>query len=239
MEDVSFKLEVFEGPLDLLLHLISQNKVSLDDIPISLILDQYLAYLEAMSSLNMEVTSEFIVMAAQLILLKSKMLLPVPQTEEEDPRAELARRLAEYKLIKGVSAELTAEQKRVGLLFTKQPEPLPEQEYAYSHSGDELFRAFTALFEREAAPPPQVPPVFREIVGKESESIAAAAKRVLSLLTHTRMTLTDILVSSGDRRSAVVTFIALLELCRESKLEFDDEGFWGAPREQKTEAIEG
>lgn len=236
MEDVSFKLEVFEGPLDLLLHLISQNKVSLDDIPISLILDQYLAYLEAMSSLNMEVTSEFIVMAAQLILLKSKMLLPVPEDPEEDPRAELARRLAEYKLIKGVAAELTAEQKRVGLLFTKQPEPLPEQEYAYSHSGEELLRAFTALFDKDAVPaPPEMPPVFRELVGKESESIAAAAKRVLTLLSHARMTLTDILVSSGDRRGAVVTFIALLELCRESKLEFDDDGLWSP----KTEVLEG
>ncbi|MBR4941482.1 MAG: segregation/condensation protein A [Clostridia bacterium] len=231
MEDVSFKLEVFEGPLDLLLHLISQNKVSLDDIPISLILDQYLAYLEAMSSLNMEVTSEFIVMAAQLILLKSKMLLPVPETEEGDPRAELARRLAEYKLIKGVAAELTSEQKRIGVLFTKQPEPLPEQEYAYEHSPDELFKAFTGLFDKENVKTPEVPPVFREIVGKESESIAAAAKRVLSLLKYTRMTLTDILVGSGDRRSAVVTFIALLELCRESKLTFDDDGFWGAAAE--------
>ncbi|MBQ1223272.1 MAG: segregation/condensation protein A [Oscillospiraceae bacterium] len=229
MEDMSFKLEVFEGPLDLLLHLITQNKVSLDDIPIALILDQYLAYLETLSSLNIEVTSEFIVMAAQLILLKSRMLLPVPETAEEDPRAELARRLAEYKLIKGVAAELTAEQKRVGLLFTKQPEPLPEQEYAYEHSGQELFKAFTALFDKENALPPEIPKVFAEIVGKESESIAAAAKRVILLLKKTKMTLTDILVNSGDRKSAVVTFIALLELCRESKLEFDDDGFWGVP----------
>ncbi|MDD6261515.1 MAG: segregation/condensation protein A [Clostridiales bacterium] len=231
MEDVSFKLEVFEGPLDLLLHLISQNKVSIDDIPISLILDQYLAYLEALSSLNMEVTSEFIVMAAQLILLKSKMLLPVPEEEEEDPRAELARRLAEYKLIKGVSAELAEKSRGVGLLFTKPPEPLPEQEYAYEHSPGELRKAFEELFDREAAPAPEIPPVFRELVGKESESIAAAADRVLSLLKAAKMTLTDILVSSGDRRGAVVTFIALLELCRESKLEFDEDGLLGLPKE--------
>ena len=83
---MTFKLDVFEGPLDLLMHLIAKNKVAIDDIPIALILDQYLSYLETMRSLDIEVTSDFIVMAAQLILIKSRMVLPRPEeTGVEDP----------------------------------------------------------------------------------------------------------------------------------------------------------
>ncbi|MBQ5972844.1 MAG: segregation/condensation protein A [Oscillospiraceae bacterium] len=229
MEDVSFKLKVFEGPLDLLLHLIAQNKVSLDDIPVALILDQYLDYLETLSSLNIEVTSEFIVMAAQLILLKSRMLLPVPEEEAEDPRAELARRLAEYKLIKGAAARLAAGAAAVGILFVKGAEPLPEQEYAYEHDAAELVRAWSEFVDRESRQEPELPPVFRELVGRERDSIEAAGERVICLLKRARMSLTDLLVSAGDRRGAIVTLLALLELCRESKLEFDDDGLWGVP----------
>ena len=92
-----FKLEVFDGPLDLLLHLISKNKVSIYDIPISLILEQYMEYIDDLKKMDLEVSSEFIEMAANLMYIKSKMLLPKPEPEEEDPREELVRRLLEYK----------------------------------------------------------------------------------------------------------------------------------------------
>ena len=98
MEQLSFKLDVFEGPLDLLLHLISKNKVNIYDIPINEITNQYLEAIDEMKKLDLEVSSEFIVMAAQLIYIKSKMLLPAQNDdEEEDPRADLASRLIEYK----------------------------------------------------------------------------------------------------------------------------------------------
>ncbi|MEG1575776.1 MAG: segregation/condensation protein A, partial [Clostridium sp.] len=98
--EISYKLENFEGPLDLLLHLIEKNKVSIYDIPIVLITEQYLAYVSHMEKQDLDVVSDFLVMAATLIAIKSKMLLPADEPEdeeEEDPRAELVRRLLEYK----------------------------------------------------------------------------------------------------------------------------------------------
>ena len=102
MEGLSFKLEVFEGPLDLLLHLIQKNKVSIYDIPIALITDQYFEYMNAMEENDIEVSSEFLVMASRLLYIKSKLLLPVhsEEEEEEDPRQELIQNLAEYKKYK-------------------------------------------------------------------------------------------------------------------------------------------
>lgn len=107
--EISFKLETFEGPLDLLLHLIEKNKVDIYDIPISLITDQYLEYLNEMDKQDAEVTSEFLVMAATLLDIKAKMLLPKPadpEENEEDPRAELVQQLLEYKMYKFMSYEL-------------------------------------------------------------------------------------------------------------------------------------
>lgn len=107
--EISFKLDAFEGPLDLLLHLIEKNKVDIYDIPISLITDQYLEYLSEMDKQDAEVTSEFLVMAATLLDIKAKMLLPKPpdpEENEEDPRAELVEQLLEYKMYKFMSYEL-------------------------------------------------------------------------------------------------------------------------------------
>ena len=87
MSDLNFRLEVFEGPLDLLLSLIAKNKVDIYDIPIALILDQYMEYIEQMRQMDMEIAGEFIVMAAELMLIKSRMLLPRPETEEKDEEA--------------------------------------------------------------------------------------------------------------------------------------------------------
>ena len=108
---IPVKLEVFEGPLDLLLHLIEKNKIDIYDIPIVTITDQYLEYIEAMHSEDIDTLSEFLVMAATLIKIKSKMLLPPDEPEEsmeetEDPRKELVERLLEYKLYKYASLEL-------------------------------------------------------------------------------------------------------------------------------------
>ena len=106
---ISYKLEHFEGPLDLLLHLIEKNKVSIYDIPIVLITEQYLEYVSSMETEDLNVVSEFLVMAATLIDIKSRMLLPVEVNEdgeEEDPRAELMARLLEYKMYKYMAQEL-------------------------------------------------------------------------------------------------------------------------------------
>ena len=104
--DLTFKLDIFEGPLDLLLALIAKNKVNIYDIPIALILDQYLEYIHQMNLFNLEVASEFIVMAAQLMVIKSRLLLPRIDEEEEDPRQELVDLLLEYQRAKKASEVL-------------------------------------------------------------------------------------------------------------------------------------
>lgn len=106
MEAVTYRLEQFEGPLDLLLGLIHKNKVSITDIPISLICDQYMEYINAAQELNMDIASEFIVMASELMLIKSRMLLPKTEEDEEDPRAQLADALLRYQQAKEAAQKL-------------------------------------------------------------------------------------------------------------------------------------
>ena len=106
MENITYKLEAFEGPLDLLLQLIEKNKVKITDIPIALIFEQYMEYLDMMQAMDMEVAGEFIVMASELMLIKSKMLLPKAETETEDPREKLAAMLAEYQRMKQAAGYL-------------------------------------------------------------------------------------------------------------------------------------
>ena len=120
MAGISYKLENFEGPLDLLLHLIEKNKVSIYDIPIVLITEQYLDYVSHMETEDLNVVSEFLVMAATLIDIKSRMLLPAEtneEGEEEDPRAELVQKLLEYKAYKYMSFELKDMQTDAGRAF--------------------------------------------------------------------------------------------------------------------------
>ena len=122
--ELQVKLEVFDGPLDLLLHLIEKNKVDIFDIPIVLITEQYLDYVRKMDTKDMDVMSEFLVMAATLVKIKSKMLLPAEeeeQEEEEDPRQELVERLLEYKMYKYASFELKDRQVDAGKVFFKEP----------------------------------------------------------------------------------------------------------------------
>ena len=128
MDDkLSFKLQTFEGPLDLLLHLIKKNKVSVYDIPIVEITNQYLEYLDKMEQFDLEISSEFLYMASELLYIKSKMLLPKHDEDEEDPRRDLADRLVEYEKIKKAKEKLEKMQYQGYLSFYKPP-TLPEKE---------------------------------------------------------------------------------------------------------------
>jgi len=171
---VTFKLEAFEGPLDLLLHLIVRNKVDIMDIPVAMILDQYLEYLDQMQEMDMEVAGDFILMASQLIFIKTKMLLPDEDTgEEEDPRAELAATLLEYRKIKQAGIWLGTCQAENAGYYSKIPEPQQpvSRRYTYSHSPMDLVKAIHEMTERakQAMPPPLH--MFDEIVEREPEPI--------------------------------------------------------------------
>ena len=131
--DLTVKLQVFEGPLDLLLHLLDKNKVNIYDIPIVEITNQYMEYIRAMKRQDLNVMSEFLVMAATLIDIKSRMLLPVEETEDEeaeDPRAELVAQLLEYKMYKCISYELKDRQLDAQKVMFKEP-TIPEEVSAF------------------------------------------------------------------------------------------------------------
>ena len=133
---IAYKLQVFEGPLDLLLHLIEKNKVDIYDIPIVTITEQYLEYVEQMQERDMDVMSEFLVMAGTLLQIKSKMLLPKEEeeeVEEEDPRAELVRRLLEYKMYKYAALELKDMELDASHNLYKKP-TIPKEVAAYKDS---------------------------------------------------------------------------------------------------------
>ncbi len=153
MEKVLYKLENFEGPLDLLLHLITKNKVSIYDIPIVEITDQYLEAIEGIEEAQLDNTSEFLVLAAQLLLIKSRMLLPKEEVleEEEDPREELARRLLEYQKYKEASQELRKTEFWSRYMFFKESEKIdfPVPPYDKHHETDELINAFNSILQRQ------------------------------------------------------------------------------------------
>lgn len=148
---LSFKLEIFEGPLELLLSLITKNKVNIYDIPIALILEQYMEYLHTMELFNMEIASEFIVMASQLMVIKSRMLLPKLKEDEEDPRQELVDMLLEYQRAKQTAVVLHDREATFGGRFEKPPEKIQNQgksEYKLTHDIKLLQEAYARVYQR-------------------------------------------------------------------------------------------
>ena len=121
-DKIAVKLEVFEGPLELLLHLLKKNKVSILDIPIVKITGQFIAYLEECKKFDIELSSDFLVMASELLLIKSKMLLPKPEEEKEDPRQDLVDRLLQYERMKKLSEFLKENEFATRYNFFKEPD---------------------------------------------------------------------------------------------------------------------
>ena len=157
----SVKLDVFEGPLELLLHLLKKNKVSIYDIPIVKITEQYFDYMNTLKEFDIEYSSEFVVIAAELLYIKSKMLLPKREEEDtDDPRADLAKRLADYQRMKAVSEILKEKEFSDYYNFYKEPEVLPKREADYSDQSfeiDVLFGAFLAVLDRNERKAPPLP----------------------------------------------------------------------------------
>ncbi len=214
-------LPVFEGPLDLLLHLIKMNRVEITDIPVATICDQFHAYLQLMEELNLDVAGEYIYEAALLIHLKSKMLLPRPPKvegePEEDPRQELVQRLLEYRRLKEIAQSFAeVDRMRMGI-WTRKPQPLPqlpEDEEATVDLGEvSLFDLMGALrqalvrYEKEHPPPLQLT--------LEAFSVRSQFDRLLSILDAGRpFDLVDDLRTRSCRSEAVAAFLAVLELAR-------------------------
>lgn len=218
-EGYSVHLDKFDGPLDLLLHLIRKNELDVCDIPIAVITRQYLDYIKLMKELNLEVAGDFLVMAATLLQIKSRMLLPVDEPEEgeeeeSDPRAELIRRLMEYQQYKEAGMVIGARALLGREVFARSgTDPLLVE--ARSEEGPlevslfELVDAFRALLARIPAEH------FHDVAAAETFSIADCINEILSLLQERETVLFDDLVRDEfTRERVIVTFLALLELCR-------------------------
>lgn len=213
----------FDGPLDVILLLLSKNKIEIQDVSITSILEQYLAYLEEMKRLDMEIASEFIAMASHLMLIKTKMLLSAAEREEAMSEMELLIRSLEerqraeaYEQIRK-AADFLSPRNEIGCnLFTKQPEPLrTDSTYRYQHDKSDLLKAFSAIAERSERKLP--PPIanFQGIVGAEPYPVTKKAAQVLKrLLMRGFEKFRSLFRGSRSRSEIVATFLAVLELCR-------------------------
>lgn len=225
------KLEAFEGPLDLLLHLIEKNKIDIYDIPIVEITDQYLEYIRAMETEDLNVMSEFLVMAATLLDIKCKMLLPREvneEGEEEDPRAELVQKLLEYKMYKYMSFELKDMQVDAGKSYFKGM-TMPEEVEAFRPPVDyeeligdltlaRLHEIFKNVIKRQED---KVDPV-RSTFGKiERDEVNVDEKAVYVedyIRTHRRFSFRDLLEKQHSKMEVIVTFLVVLELMKTGKV---------------------
>lgn len=215
MEELTYRLDQYEGPLDLLLTLIAKNKVSITDIPIAQICDQYLEYIEINQRMDLDVASEFIVMASELMLIKSRMLLPRDEESEEDPRAELVDRLLIYQKAKEAAEELRPLYAEYSGRMAKDVDEIPpERGLPLGLKPELLSRAMNALLIRmRAQEKPQeflTPLVKTKVYRVEDE----ADGLVTRLTDRGEATLFYLLQPAADRGQLLAMFMALLELIK-------------------------
>jgi segregation and condensation protein A len=214
-EIYNIKIPVFEGPLDLLLHLIRENKLDIYDIPIALITHQYLQYIKMMKDLNLDIAGEFLVMAATLIHIKSRMLLPpdeeVPPEEQEDPRRELVEKLLEYQAFKEAALSLRQREDEWTRVFQRASLFDSEEEDAGIYLSDvnlfDLLEAFKKILDTA---PSEV-----ATITKETLTVKDKMSLIMEMLEgQDAIRFEDIFKDGITRSQLIVTFIALLELIR-------------------------
>jgi len=207
---------IFEGPMDLLVHLIKKNELDIYDIPIALITEQYLQYIEWMKALNVEFAGDFLVMAATLAQIKSRMLLPVHADEEgqedEDPRMELTRPLLEYLQMKSAAEQLIERNLLGERTFTRNPD---RDEFLTSSDDEfvriglfELIDAFQKILER-------IPGDHRVDLTAEEISVKDKISQIADILeAKGSITFTELFSDNPDKREVIVTFLAILEMVK-------------------------
>ncbi|MDI6891025.1 MAG: segregation/condensation protein A [Thermodesulfovibrionales bacterium] len=209
----NIKIPVFEGPLDLLLHLIHEDKIEIYDIPIALITHQYLKYIKMMKELNLDIAGRFLVMAATLIHIKSRMLLPpdeeAPPEEQEDPRRELVQRLLEYQAFKEAAVSLRDKEEEWMKVFRREPlsDEADEGVYLFDVSLFDLLRGFKKILD--SAPPEVV------TITKETLTVKDKMSLIMEMLEGQEAIRFENFFREGVTKALlIVTFIALLELIR-------------------------
>ena len=225
-------MEDFEGPLDVIFLLLSKNKIEIQDVSITAILEQYLAYLDEMKRLDMEIASEFITMASHLMLIKTKMLLSAAEAAEAETELDLLRQsLIERQrkeAIEQIRIAITALEPRNEIgrsIFVKQPEPLrKDNTYRYKHEPEDMLQALDDISERNQRrlPPPTVN--FKGIVGKEPYPVTRKAKELVrTLILRGIERLKNLFRGNRSRSEIVATFLAILELCKTNNVSLEDD----------------
>ncbi len=215
-----YKLEVFEGPLDLLLKLISRNKVDILDIPIALILDQYMEYVSELQCVDPDVAGDFIAMAAELMLIKSKMLLPDSNPSAPDPRAQLVQDLMDYKLAKEAAKDLSLLYQRYSGRMAKESEEIDvDKTFVAPQELDYLFAAFERIEKRkklmEIAHTDEPEKTLQTIATRKVTPIHEKTFSILRYMLKNGPTSFEELILHNETRSDIVaTFIAMLQLIR-------------------------
>lgn len=219
-ENYQVNIPLFEGPLDLLLHLVTKNRIDIHDIPIHLITDQYLAYLESARQFNLDLGSSFFAMASTLILIKSRMLLPEKRREEtdesEDPRQELSRSLEEFKRMKEVKARIEALMEEESPYRGREPEVFRSSVFQGKISLSRLQAAFLSLYDSLEEEEERILP--SEEVSLDAEM--DGWKRTLRM--RSSVVMTDYLKRMRTKLRLAVAFLALLELIRLGKARIVD-----------------
>ncbi len=227
MDTLNLKVQHYEGPLDLLLALITKNKIDIFDIPIAEIADQYMEYIDGMRALNMEITSDFIRMAAELMLIKSKMLLPV-KAEEEDPRKELVDSLLEYKRAKELAAFLKLQSETYYDRFTKQPDE-GDGIYTREHAVTLLTEAFERIKLRKAEKPQGSVELFEKL---EKERYYTVNEKIVFIIRFMfrkeregeQAEFAQLFEACHSRNEIIAIFLALLELVKAGRIDVKKQG---------------
>ncbi len=237
---IPVKLPVFEGPLDLLMHLIEKNKIDIYDIPIVEITDQYLEYVQQMDHEDLDVVSEFMVMAATLIDIKCRMLLPKEineDGEEEDPRDELVRQLLEYKMYKYMSYELRERMAEASRSIYKEPTlpkevkqykvPVDPQELLDGITLDKLHKIFESILRRQED---KIDPIRSKFGQIEKEEISLPEKMTYVeryAVKNRKFSFKNLLEQECSKFQLIVTFLAVLELMKTGKIQISQEEVFG------------
>ena len=228
----AIKIDNFEGPLDLLCHLIDKNKMNIYDINLSQITDQYIEYLKEQEKMNLEIASEFLVMATTLLYLKSKNLLPKQEDEEEEiTEEELIRRIIEYKKFKEISKTLKENYLKYSNRYYKLPEEieLPKQKIEKEYKKDTIPDIYIKLLERNKQKINQNAKNIEKIAITDNYTVASKVKQMFKVLVKQKSFIFNKLFSlkQHNKQEVVTAFSGLLELSRRSKVETDQEILFG------------